>query len=244
MLTGRRSTGCLLAVILFSLCWQPVSAGATDQEDLSQRISFIQSRLDEGTTAAKRWQYSWVVAHGTLTFVQFGMLDTLREPEEADDRFDMVVGGTLEALAIVDLAINPLVAHSAAAKLRTMPETNSAETEAKAQYAEELLWECAERERKGRSWINHAIYFAGNAIAGLVIGLDGGRWNDGALMFGVGMALSEIQIFTQPTRAIDDWKKYQEMAPPDMARALPRKARRISLAISPYQTGVRCAVRF
>jgi len=244
MLACRRSTGCLLAVTLFSLCWQHVLAEASDQEDLSRRISFIQSRLDEGTTAAKRWQYSWVIVHGTLTFVQFGMLDTLREPEDADDRFDMIVGGTLEALAIVDLAVNPLVAHSAAAKLRAMPDTNPAEIEAKAQYAEELLWECAERERKGRSWVTHAVYFAGNAIAGLVIGLDGGRWNDAALLFGTGMAISEIQIFTQPTRAIDDWKEYQEMAPTDMARALPRKAGKISLALAPYQAGVKCAVRF
>ena len=163
-------------------------------------------------------------------------------PEEEDERFDMVVGGTLEALAIIDLAINPLKAHSAAAKLRAMPETSLDEIRAKAKYAEELLWACAERERKGRSWLTHALYFAGNAVAGIVIGLDKGRWDDGALMFGIGMALSEIQILSQPTRSIGYWEEYKETAAPDLARTLPRKSRRISLAISPYQAGVCGAV--
>jgi hypothetical protein len=54
-----------------------------------------------------------------------------------------------------------------------------------------------------------------NVAAGLVLGLGYDRWGQAALTAGSGIVIGEIAIWTQPTRSVDAWRRYQagELAP-------------------------------
>ncbi|MFH2064369.1 MAG: hypothetical protein ABIK15_04095 [Pseudomonadota bacterium] len=208
-LVRRRIAGFATAMILICL---PVSilADSLPDEEISRRITFIQERLDQGTTTARRWQYSWMLINGGLSYLQFGMATTLDDKDEEHDRFDNIVGGITGLLGAGDLAVNPLVAWSAAERLRQLPDTTTDEKIAKLRQGEALLKACADREEYGRSWKTHALNGLVNLLAGVAIACDDNRKGDGALAFASGMLVSEIQIFTMPTRAISDWQEYSK----------------------------------
>ncbi|MBI9091822.1 MAG: hypothetical protein JEZ12_21635 [Desulfobacterium sp.] len=111
-------------------------------------------------------------------------------------------------LGAVDLAVNPLTAHSAAEKLRGYKGTQPDSLQAQLAYAKNLLRAGAQREKKRKSWQSHLIAGAVNALAGIVVAADGGRGGDGLVTFASGMLVAEFQIFTMPTRSIDALKAY------------------------------------
>lgn len=210
---------CIGIVTLMVLCLSYASAFAESLKDdeVSRRINFIQDRLDAGTINAKRWQYSWMCAYGFGAEVQLGLATTLTEKDDRDNQFDNIVGGVTNLLGVGDLAFDPLVSYNAADKLRELPANTSQEKKAKLQYAEQLLKRCADREESGRSWQTHALAGIVSLIGGVAITCDGGRGGDGAGFFAASMAVSELQIFTQPTRAISDWQSYSQMSSKDFA---------------------------
>ncbi len=206
----------LTVVFVLVYAWLSIAAvfadSLTDEQEIDRRIDFIQDRLDQGTTAAAYWQYSWTAVHGVSSGLQFGFAAGMRNKDQEEDRHDYIVGGITSALAVGDMIVNPLTAWNAADKLRACPAGTMDTKKAKLQYAEQLLRECAGREEYGRSWKPHAAAALVNLLAGIAIAADGGRGGDGALSFATGMLVSEIQIFTMPTRAMGDWKEYSAMA--------------------------------
>ena len=81
-------------------------------------------------------------------------------------------------------------------------------------YSEEMLKEIAEREKEGRSWKMHALTGAVNLSTGLItwLGFKRSVW-DGLEIFALNTAVTELQIWTQPTRAIKDYKNYYGKIP-------------------------------
>jgi len=81
---------------------------------------------------------------------------------------------------------------------------------AKLRRAEELLRQCARREKDGRSLKTHLINAGVNAAAGVVTAAAFKRpWTDGLITFVTGEAVSLLTIFSQPMRATRDLKKYE-----------------------------------
>jgi hypothetical protein len=123
---------------------------------------------------------------------------------------DMLVGSATFALGIGGLVIDPFVPAYAPKKLRALPERTSEQRRLKLQKAEELLRECARREKDGRGWLTHLLNLGANAAAGLVTVWAFDRpWSDGLLTFATGEAVSLLNIFTQPRRAITDLHNYE-----------------------------------
>ena len=125
-----------------------------------------------------------------------------------------------------------------------MLEETPEERRLKLQKAEELLRECARREREGRGWLTHLLNLGVNAAAGLVTVLAFNRpWSDGLLTFASGEAVSLVNIYTQPCRAISDLNDYE-------IRYLGKQGAYIEppgehgLYFSPYPGGFCLGVRF
>ena len=122
----------------------------------------------------------------------------------------MLVGSATFALGVVGLAIDPFTPATAAKKLRPLPETTELERQAKLKRAEELLRQCAKREKSGRSLTTHLLNAGVNAAAGVVTVAAFDRpAADGLITFAIGEAVSLLNIFTQPMRATRDLKKYE-----------------------------------
>lgn len=58
----------------------------------------------------------------------------------------------------------------------------------------------------------HALGVAMGVGSLLVLGLGFQQWESGVISLVSGVALNEVQIWTQPTGAIEAWKNYQNHA--------------------------------
>jgi hypothetical protein len=193
---------------------------ATPADDqVQQRLGFITAALQAGRPAAQRWWYGWIGAY-TAGAVAGGILagshwsDTKVEGDEAvaDREFaeGMLVGGGTFVLGVGSLLIDPFTPARAARKLSRLPETTPGERLAKLERAEEMLRKCAARERRGRSLTTHLLNVGGNAAGALVIKAVFHRsWGSAAESFAIGEAVSLLNIFTQPMRAVRDLKTYE-----------------------------------
>ncbi len=214
----------LIALALLAVNLTVVYAQETSLSDaqVSARLGFITTALEAGQPRAKTWLYGWMGAYsaGAVTMGILAATNWKKEPQiqtfapvpETDNSFaqDMLVGGATLALGVAGLVMDPFDPATAARKLRPLPETTSLERQAKLKRAEELLRECARREKSGRSMTTHLLNLGVNAAAGVVTAAAFKRpWTDGLITFATGEAVSLLNIFTQPMRATRDLERYE-----------------------------------
>lgn len=200
---------------------QETSALSDDQ--VKERLAFISDALRDGQPAAKRWWYGWIAGYSAgavgmgiaaATYKEkviytVGAFAPVPEPDH-DFQQDMGVGSATFALGVVGLLIDPFTPARASKKLGSLPETTDVERAAKLKRAEELLRACAARERKGRGLTTHLLNLGVNAAAGVVTSAAFKRpWTDGLITFGIGEAVSLLNIFSQPMRATHDLEGYE-----------------------------------
>jgi hypothetical protein len=214
----RKSLRCLTALFLAAILLHSPAAADDPTNipagtDISRQIDWIQSSLDAGGASAKRWQYGWSTAYGGLTYLYAGQSLVLDDDHQTNDRYDALVNSAGSFIGLVGTLAFPMKTHIAAETLKRMPEATQAQKQAKLQQAETLLRQSAEREAQGRSWQAHAFGAIVSALAGVAVASDDGRSEDGLIMFATNLLVSEIQIFTTPSRATEDWKHYRQGRP-------------------------------
>ena len=211
-----------MALVLLSAAFAQEMAALPD-EQVTERLSFVQNALSSAQPGAKVWWYGWISAYSAGTIVQWSLAkahwnDTKWDksspvPHKVRDRGfaeDMLVGGATTALGIGGLLIDPFIPAYGPNKLRLMPEGTPEERRTKLLKAEELLRQCAQREKDGRSWTTHLLNIGVNVAAGLATTAAFHRpWTDGLITFAAGEAVSLLNIYTQPRRAIRDLRNYE-----------------------------------
>lgn len=207
-----RTTVTLFLAAVTLMAFMPEQIAAQENiDEINERIQFIEDRLAAGTKNARRWQYGWTTAFGVYTaFNGLSALGTVNreDEEEKHAHFDYKVKGIKSALAFGQMIVDPLTSYTAREKLDQLPDFSAEDKLNKMREAERLLKACAEREKRGRSWQTHAVALLANLFAGFVIANDDDRTSDGITTAVAGTIVSEIRIFTTPTRSIDDWKTY------------------------------------
>jgi len=218
---GRTSWILLLVLSVSLSVAYPQETPTLSDEEVRERLAFIESSLYSAQPRAKTWWYGWIAGYsagaavmGTLAAVHWK--DTKRDADtgqEVPDRGfaeDMLVGSATFALGVGGLLIDPFVPAYGPNALRAMPENTAEESRIKLRRAEELLRECARRERDGRGWLTHLLNLGANAAAGLVTVLAFDRpWSDGLFTFATGEAVSLLNIFSQPRHAVRDLENYE-----------------------------------
>ncbi|MGZ5439723.1 MAG: hypothetical protein ACXWFJ_07715 [Candidatus Aminicenantales bacterium] len=244
MASLRRFTCIAMVVLLSSLTAAYAQTAALSDEQVKDRLVFITNALDAGQPRAGTWYYGWLAAYSTGA-VAGGILagshwgdEKLEGPETVPDREfaeGMLVGGATFVLGVGGMLIDPFVPATAPRKLRRLPETTSVERLDKLRRAEELLRQCAQREKRGRNLQTHLLNAGVNAAAGIVTKLAFDQsWGSALITFATGQAVSLLNIFTQPMRATRDLKRYEtgfagDGMPPSLAPA----ERQWSLSIWP-----------
>lgn len=199
---------CLLLLIVF--CLSAAAARAEGPEDTSGKIRWIQDRLDQAASPARRWQYGWTTAYGAMTYLYAAQASTLDEDDEENDRYDAVVNACSSFLGFAGMLLDPLSTGEAAGQLKKLPESTDEEKRVKLDMAEKLLRRSAARERRGRSLSAHVLAGIVSLAAGVAVACDDDRTDDGIAMFAGSMLVSEIQIFTEPahaSRALEEYRK-------------------------------------
>lgn len=229
----RRSAALFLFMLL--LTGSAVYAGETDPKvpdsDISERINFIQTSFDKAEARAKAWSYAWTGIYGALTGYQ-----TFQALHTHQDRTSNIVGASQSLLALTVLIVDPFHACSSASDLREIPENTPEERRQKLDMAERWLERNYKQEKLGRSWPNHIIALAVNIIGGAIVWHNNGS-KDGMTSILTGMAASEIQIWTQPTRGMTDYNDYRSKYK-GAKNSIPEKKYFIAPSLNGFVAGV------
>jgi hypothetical protein len=197
-------------------------AASIPDDQVRERLSFVEKALDAGRPRARTWWYGWIAAYSAGTAVQWGLsLSHWNDTKPADDpnaprvhdrtfAQDMLVGGATTALGVGGLLIDPFLPAAGSGDLKNLPESTAGERLAKLSKAEDLLRRCAQREKDGQGWTTHLLNLGVNAAAGVVTSAVFDRpWTDGLITFAAGEVVSLLTIYSQPRRAIHDWSDYE-----------------------------------
>lgn len=193
-----------------------ILTASPDSDDPTRaRLQFIEQSLAQAEPALTCWYDGWLLGYTALTFGQT-MAATMasqlesRPEERRALRAGMVAGAATSAVGALALLLSRPTGTGAARALALMPDSTAEQRAAKLARAEALLRATAEEEAMGVGWITHAANVAVNLAAGLVLWLGYDLLQDGAVTFGSGWAVGAVQIFSQPTQAIDDWATYRQ----------------------------------
>jgi len=173
---------------------------------IETRLDFLAERFEAGDAGAKAWFWTWTIGYGALALGQ-GIAYPLFDDREM--RANLLVGAASSFLAMAMMLFPPLPAAWAVDDWRDRPEGTDARRRAKLAAGEDLLRDTADAEALGRSWMMHALGGLVAVAGGLVLWLAYDYPIDGAVTFGLDVAATEAQVWTQPTRAIDDRAEYE-----------------------------------
>jgi hypothetical protein len=196
----------LLTVILFFRLNNVSAQDGLSDSQIKERLQIIRQMLDGEKPNADLWWYGWLIGYGAATVGQ-GVMGLTGKDKQT--RQDMSLGAATTFLGAVGQIISPMLPSNAPDRFAAISENTSEERIKKLPDAERLLKACALREKEGRSWKTHAIAGVVNLGGGLVVWLGFKRsvW-EGVGNFAVNTAIAEAQIWTQPTRAVDDYEEY------------------------------------
>lgn len=199
----------ILVLIIFLLISQSTALFAQQEVKDSlvhERIQYIQQALNQSKPAVNRWWYGWIAAYSACTVAQGAVF--LVSHDKAT-RQDMALGTAVAFVGAAGQWLMPLNTGQDAETLSLLPETTTDDELRKLDAAEKLFKSDAMKEKTGRSWQIHAVNEAVNLGSGLITWLAYKRsiW-DGVSNFVLNSAVTETQIWTQPTRTLKDYKNY------------------------------------
>jgi hypothetical protein len=153
------------------------------------RLLAIRAAVAAEVPRLQLWRWSWTATYIALTVGQLIPIPFL----DASTRVDMWVGAASSAVGALLEALMPPDVVGHAPRYAEFPATAEGLAD-----AERLLRLDADNEDFSRSWLFHAGNVLFNAAIGLVLGLGWKHWDSAAISFGVGVAVGEVMIITQP----------------------------------------------
>jgi hypothetical protein len=172
---------------------------------ITERLQDIHKMLDQDRINAQIWWYTWLAGYSAGTVGQ-GIV--YFSSENKSTKQDMALGSAVSFLGVVGQLLTPIPHSSSVGDSQNAGNTSQDQFK-ELQNSEELMKALALREKEGRSWKVHAVTGAVNLGSGLItwLGFKRSFW-DGVENFALNTVITETQIWTQPTRAIKDYKNY------------------------------------
>ncbi|HLO60232.1 MAG TPA: hypothetical protein VK179_15890 [Bacteroidales bacterium] len=207
-----------LIVLLNSHCSNAICQDVLPDSLMNERINVITGMLNQGKKGANLWWKGWLVGYGAATVAQTALAIT---SDDLKGRQDWSLSALSTLLGAAGQLIAPMPKGYTSDLLNEMPQDSPEQLRLKLQTAEKLLFECAQREKHGRSWKTHALDGAVNLGFGAVVWFGFDRYfAEGAGNFVLNSVICETQIFTQPVRAIKDYNRYMQKYRPGNASYL------------------------
>jgi hypothetical protein len=218
-------------------------SSAPSDEEVSRRLAFIETRLGRATPAASLWWSAWYFGYMAVSVGQAGVALGVTN---RGLRIDSAVGAAFSSVGVLGMGVFDFPARHAAGTLAARPERTPLERRRKLAEGERLLAASARSEVAGRSWIAHVAGGALSLTSALVLALAYKRVVSSIVTVVSGMAITEAQIFTRPTAAIDDWRAYRQATFLGDASALDAaaKERVAPLRVVPHPGGLGLAFTF
>jgi len=169
--------------------------GLSDQE-VSERLRFAEEKLDYRRRYSQAWQYGWTGFYGLGLAVHSYEAATT---DSAGRRADYIASSIKSIGGIADKLINPLRARKGAEPLREMPDATPEDRLRRLARAEEFLRVDSKQAQRRDSVLRHAGNIFVNCGAALIVAKGFDTDEDRAWKSaGIGMAVGEAMIFSQP----------------------------------------------
>jgi hypothetical protein len=178
------------------------------------RLRFLADAFHREIRDVDLWSWSWGTTYVAASGAQGTAAALVRD---GDARVDLTVGALSAAFGALTLYGLPLrVTLPLRDRLRgwTGPDRCRLLVEAEA-----TLGDVADRQRLASSWIPHVGNVLFNIGIGLILGWGYGHWKAAALSAGIGIAVGEANVLTQPHRLPDVLERYREGRLEHTARA-------------------------
>ena len=202
--------------------------------ELEQRLKFIETRLARQSPNARYWQHGWTGFHAASAVVQ-GVLAV--DADDSDDEVNYLVGAVKSTGALAQMLIRPLPAVQSASRFQALPSQSREERIHKVAQGEALLHENADRAATRSGWRRHLIGVGANLLGGVAIAAFGDS-SDAVTSTLLGIAVSETNIWTEPSRAVNDLEDYQNN------KWMQRQTSEVSWHIVPLARRVEVNIRF
>jgi hypothetical protein len=197
----------IILLVVFSIQISPLSAqNEVPDSVVTERLQFLKTTLEHDKMHTQQWWYGWLGLYSAATVVQGAIYFS---SDDKSLRQDMALGAATTILGAAGQFISPLMPNKKIVQFNMLPENSSDEQSKKLVKAEELLQECIKQETSARNLQSHALCTAVNLGGGLItwLGFKRTAW-DGFVNFAINEVVTETQIWTSPTFAKRNYKKY------------------------------------
>lgn len=187
---------------------------AAAPRDVDQRLAFLEDRIATQHLHAQIWWESWITFYGVGLIVQSARAIEATEPAE---RADLIISAVKAAGGVVRYAVDPM-------KGIQSFEPIAGETQAaRLARGERILRENADATTPFGPWYAHLINFGINGTGAVIVGAGFDDWRQGLISAGIGFAVGEVSLFTQPWEAGDDLEEYEaQLGERQRARGAPQ----------------------
>jgi hypothetical protein len=188
---------------------QSIAGGAPKLEtiDAHARLAYLRERLRRGARRARWWHYGWSGTYAALAAYQVVLIPF--GDRDARINYYFGAGSSLLGLAVLWIAPLKVMADEKWLERRIAAAPADESVCALLAEAERLLVRDAAAEAFGKSPMVHAGNFVLNIGLALALGLGFHHWDQAAIQGPVGIAVGELQTFTQPTDELKTLAAYR-----------------------------------
>lgn len=159
------------------------------QEDLA-----LQAAVDDEVKGLDIWSWTWGSIYAAAAVVQTGLAIGLRDDAA---RIDLSIGAISAAVGSASLFLLPL--------RFTLPLRRARDCA--------TLEKVASEEGVGKSWLGHLGTVLFNVAIFIVEGVGFHHWEAGLIGGGVGLAVGELNLWTQPTQLENKLGRHVRVVP-------------------------------
>lgn len=172
---------------------------------LTRQLNYLEKALMYNERKAGQWWITWTGLYGVATVGQ-GIVAVFADQKAT--RQDMILGAGTTALGAISQLITPVFSGFQAIGPDSVAKMSVSAKKRLLQEEEALLRKQADIASAGKSWQTHALSGAVNLASGLITWVGFKRsFGEGLLNFALNTVVTEAQIWTQPVRARQQYKK-------------------------------------
>lgn len=190
----------------------PVIAEGSDAlagRSANERLSFMQGELTRESRRIRAWTWSWVGVNSLFLAANLVMIPLTEDPRV---RGSLGVWAGFGALGIAQFFILPVDVSPFGDPLEPIYDVPCG----RLAEAERHFLAAAENEASGVDLLSHVIYDAAALLPGAIIMIAWPeQWQDTLIWTLVGLAMTEVSIWTQPTGMVRALAAYRNGMPTD-----------------------------
>ena len=172
----------------------------------SRRADFLLARARSAAEEARTWTAIFAVSYFSIAATQTAVVSVI---PDGGERSGLAVGAISAMIGVASLHVLPLSILVDIEDVESLAgRARAGDCEALARM-EHLLDAGAGSESFGTSWLVHVGNVLFNVGVGLVLGLGYDQWISAGISTGIGIAVGEVQILTQPMPLVRSMAAYR-----------------------------------